>query len=82
MAAAGLFGKVAISASGLSLPYPICQPAKIAITADGNTTGLFLHAQIAEGAVRIAIFVLKNTRKAENVDSANIPAAGVRNMCR
>jgi len=71
-----------ISASGLSLPCPICQPAKIAITEDGNTTGLFLHAQIAVGEVRIAIFALKNTKKGENVDNANILAAGARNMCR
>ncbi len=60
----------------------VCRAVRIAITADGNTTALFRHAQIAEGAVRIAIFALKNIRKAENVANANILAAGVRNMCR
>jgi hypothetical protein len=79
----GLFGKVIdLGAATGPLPYRICRAVKIAIMADVNTTGLFLRAQIAAGAVRIATFVLRNTSSAGSAGSVGIPVAAAGSTCR
>lgn len=77
----GLFGKVIdLGAAVGPLPYRICRAARIAIMADVNTTGLFLPAQIAAAAVRIATFALKSISSGASAGSVGILVVGARDM--